>query len=38
MIADGVIVSSNLKADGYTWNPVDPKQVNEFITSPRNVS
>lgn len=29
--ADGVIVGSSLKVDGYTWNPVDPGRVKEFI-------
>lgn len=32
-IADGVIVGSSLKIDGYTWNPVEPKRVEEFVTS-----
>jgi len=30
-VADGVIVGSSLKVDGYTWNPVDPNRVREFI-------
>jgi membrane complex biogenesis BtpA family protein len=30
-IADGVIVGSDLKADGYTWNPVDPQRVKQFM-------
>src|SRR4030067_139505 len=30
-IADGVIVGSSLKVDGYTWNPVDPKRVARFM-------
>jgi membrane complex biogenesis BtpA family protein len=29
--ADGVIVGSSLKVDGYTWNPVEPGRVKEFI-------
>jgi len=29
--ADGVIVGSYLKVDGYTWNPVDPARVREFM-------
>ncbi len=29
--ADGVIVGSSLKVDGYTWNPVDPERVNAFM-------
>jgi membrane complex biogenesis BtpA family protein len=30
-VADGVIVGSSLKVDGYTWNPVDPARVREFM-------
>jgi len=30
-VADGVIVGSSLKVDGYTWNPVEPKRVKEFM-------
>jgi predicted TIM-barrel enzyme len=30
-IADGVIVGSDLKQDGYTWNPVDPGRVQRFL-------
>lgn len=30
-IADGVIVGSSLKVDGYTWNPVDPERVARFM-------
>ncbi len=29
--ADGVIVGSSLKVDGYTWNPVDPERVKAFM-------
>lgn len=29
--ADGVIVGSSLKVDGYTWNPIDPARVKEFM-------
>lgn len=29
--ADGVIVGSDLKVDGYTWNPVDPARVRAFM-------
>ena len=32
-IADGVIVGSSLKVDGYTWNKVDPARVKEFMDS-----
>lgn len=30
-VADGAIVGSSLKVDGHTWNPVDPKRVEEFM-------
>jgi hypothetical protein len=30
-VADGVIVGSSLKQDGYTWNPVDPDRVRLFM-------
>lgn len=30
-VADGVIVGSALKVDGYTWNPVDPDRLSEFM-------
>lgn len=30
-VADGCIVGSALKVDGYTWNPVDPARVEQFI-------
>ena len=30
-VADGVIVGSSLKIDGYTWNPVDPHRVEQFM-------
>jgi membrane complex biogenesis BtpA family protein len=30
-VADGVIVGSSLKVDGYTWNPVDEKRVKAFM-------
>jgi membrane complex biogenesis BtpA family protein len=33
--ADGVIVGSSLKVDGYTWNPVDPARVREFMAAVR---
>ena len=29
--ADGVIVGSSLKVDGYTWNPVDAERVKTFV-------
>lgn len=35
--ADGVIVGSSLKVDGYTWNPVDPGRVAAFMNEVRSV-
>jgi uncharacterized protein len=32
-VADGVIVGSDLKVDGYTWNPVDPARVEAFLSA-----
>jgi uncharacterized protein len=29
--SDGVIVGSDLKTDGGTWNPVDPERVKRFL-------
>ena len=34
-IADGCIVGSSLKVDGYTWNPVDPERVARFVDAAR---
>ncbi len=34
-VADGAIVGSDLKVDGYTWNPVDPDRVHRFIQAAR---
>ena len=34
-IADGIIVGSDLKADGYTWNVVDPARVQSFMKAAR---
>jgi membrane complex biogenesis BtpA family protein len=30
-VADGAIVGSSLKIDGFTWNPVDPYRVKKFM-------
>jgi predicted TIM-barrel enzyme len=30
-VADGAIVGSTLKVDGYTWNPVDPEPAWAFM-------
>ena len=35
-VSDGVIVGSDLKQDGYTWNAVDPKRVAAFVAAARN--
>jgi hypothetical protein len=32
-VADGVIVGSTLKVNGYTWNPVDEQRVAEFMAA-----
>jgi membrane complex biogenesis BtpA family protein len=32
-VADGCIVGSDLKVDGYTWNPVDPDRVRRFMAA-----
>lgn len=34
-VADGVIVGSDLKVDGGTWNPVDPERADRFIAEVR---
>lgn len=34
--ADGCIVGSDLKVDGYTWNPVDPQRAERFIDAARS--
>jgi len=36
-VADGVIVGSSLKKDGYTWNPVDPARVKAFMDVVRDI-
>jgi uncharacterized protein len=36
-IADGVIVGSSLKVDGYTWNPVDEKRVKAFMAAVKEI-
>lgn len=36
-VADGVIVGSALKVDGYTWNPVDPVRVRAFMAEVQRV-
>jgi len=36
-VADGVIVGSSLKVDGYTWNPVDPARVKAFMAKVREI-
>ena len=34
--ADGCIVGSDLKRDGYTWNEVEPERVKRFIDAARS--
>lgn len=34
--ADGCIVGSSLKVDGYTWNPVDPERAKRFVETARS--
>jgi uncharacterized protein len=34
--ADGCIVGSSLKVDGYTWNPVDPARAKRFVDAARS--
>lgn len=34
-VADGCIVGSDLKVDGYTWNPVDPARAAAFVRAAR---
>ncbi len=34
-VVDGCIVGSDLKVDGYTWNPVDPDRVRRFMEAAR---
>jgi membrane complex biogenesis BtpA family protein len=34
-IADGCIVGSDLKVDGYTWNPVDAERARRFVAAAR---
>jgi membrane complex biogenesis BtpA family protein len=37
-IADGCVVGSDLKVDGYTWNPVDSDRARRFVENAREVS
>lgn len=36
-VADGVIVGTSLKVDGYIWNPVDPKRARGMVEIVRGV-
>ena len=36
-VADGAIVGSSLKEDGYTWNPVDPDRVERLMDEVRKL-
>jgi membrane complex biogenesis BtpA family protein len=35
-VVDGCIVGSDLKVDGYTWNPIDAARVKRFIKAARS--
>jgi predicted TIM-barrel enzyme len=35
-LVDGVIVGSDLKVDGGTWNPVDRDRVRRFLAAARD--
>ena len=37
-VVDGCIVGSDLKVDGYTWNPVDPNRAAAFVAAVRKCS
>jgi membrane complex biogenesis BtpA family protein len=37
-IADGCVVGSDLKVDGYTWNPVDRERARRFVENAREVT
>lgn len=37
-LVDGCVVGSDLKVDGYTWNPVDRDRARRFVESAREVS
>ncbi len=37
-VADGCVVGSDLKVDGYTWNPVDPERAKRFVANARDVA
>ena len=34
-VADGAIVGTTFKVDGYIWSDVDPKRVAEFMQAAR---
>jgi len=36
-VADGAIVGSSLKEDEYTWNPVDPRRVEQLMKQVKQV-
>lgn len=37
-VADGCVVGSDLKVDGYTWNPVDPERTKQFVARAREAT
>jgi membrane complex biogenesis BtpA family protein len=36
-VSDGAIVGSSLKVDGYTWNPVDPRRIEQLMEQVKQV-
>jgi membrane complex biogenesis BtpA family protein len=36
-VADGAIVGTSLKVDGYIWNPVDPERVRRLVARARSI-
>jgi membrane complex biogenesis BtpA family protein len=36
-VADGAIVGTSLKVDGYIWNPVDPERVRRLVARARGI-
>lgn len=36
-VADGAVVGSSLKVDGYTWNPVDPRRIEQLMEQVKQV-
>jgi uncharacterized protein len=36
-VADGAIVGTSLKVDGYIWNPIDPERVERLVARVRAI-